>query len=167
MSCLWSWWWWCRFGLRFYHCCIVGCCGGGGGCGCGGDIISYRIIPYHTMSYHFYTRSISQKTPRRVSSQDSQEGGDDHDDGDTSGVRLLLTSPDASDAKDREVWCAPEEILAMLMAGVKVCVYVFFVMPFILDAYNLFAHQPGLWAVRQEEEGSSTPHWSFVSLFFL
>ncbi|CAN0051001.1 unnamed protein product [Pylaiella littoralis] len=55
----------------------------------------------------------------KVSPEDSKVGGEDHDDGDTSGVRLLLTSPDASDAKDREVWCTPEEVLAMLLAGVK------------------------------------------------
>lgn len=56
----------------------------------------------------------------RVSSEDPEDIGEDHDDGDTSGVRVLLTSPDASDAKDREIWCTPEEVLAMLLAGVKV-----------------------------------------------
>lgn len=50
----------------------------------------------------------------------SKEATDDQDDGDTSGVRLLLTSPDATETKDREVWVTPEEVLAMLLAGVKV-----------------------------------------------
>ncbi|CAN0023589.1 unnamed protein product, partial [Ectocarpus fasciculatus] len=54
-----------------------------------------------------------------VSPVESKEAADDQDDGDTSGVRVLLTSPDASEAKDREVWVTPEEVLAMLLAGVK------------------------------------------------
>lgn len=54
----------------------------------------------------------------RVSAEDSQ----DAEDVDGSGVKLLLTSPDASDAKDKEVWCSPEEVLAMLLAGVKVTI---------------------------------------------
>lgn len=63
--------------------------------------------------------------PPRVSSEDPKDAAaatedQNEDDGDTSGVRLLLTSPDASDAKDREVWCTPEEVLAMLLEGVKV-----------------------------------------------
>lgn len=59
--------------------------------------------------------SLSSRYPR-VSSDGSQEA----DDADTSGVRLLLSSPKSSDTKDKEVWCTPEEILAMLLAGVKV-----------------------------------------------
>eukprot|EP00903_Cladosiphon_okamuranus_P011185 g10554.t1 len=59
----------------------------------------------------------------KVASEDPNEAvaddDDQPDDGDTSGVLLLLTSPEASDAKDREVWCTPEEVLAMLLAGVK------------------------------------------------
>lgn len=52
----------------------------------------------------------------RVSAESSHEA----EDAETSGVRLLLTSPDASEDKDKEVWCTPEEVLAMLLAGVKV-----------------------------------------------
>eukprot|EP00752_Nemacystus_decipiens_P003644 g3358.t1 len=57
----------------------------------------------------------------KVASEDPKDAAaeDPQDDGDTSGVRLLLTSPDAADDKDREVWCTPEEVLAMLLAGVK------------------------------------------------
>ncbi|CAM9886314.1 unnamed protein product, partial [Ectocarpus sp. 8 AP-2014] len=54
-----------------------------------------------------------------VSSVEPKEATDDQDDGDTSGVRVLLTSPDAAETKDREVWVTPEEVLAMLLAGVK------------------------------------------------
>ncbi len=64
----------------------------------------------------------------RVAPEDSQEAAaataGEEDEGDTSGVRLLLASPDAADAKDRELWCTPEEVLAMLLAGVKVGGYV-------------------------------------------
>ncbi|CAN0215799.1 unnamed protein product [Ectocarpus sp. 6 AP-2014] len=55
----------------------------------------------------------------KVSSVESKGATDDQDDGDTSGVRVLLTSPDAAESKDREVWVTPEEVLAMLLAGVK------------------------------------------------
>ncbi|CAM9953478.1 unnamed protein product, partial [Laminaria digitata] len=52
----------------------------------------------------------------KVSPENSQEA---EEDAETSGVRVLLISPDASDAKDKEVWCTPEEVLGVLLAGVK------------------------------------------------
>lgn len=68
------------------------------------------VPSHHSLSY-FYVDTIV-----RVSAEDSQEP----DDAETSGVRVRLTSPDASDDKDKEVWCTAEEVLAMLLVGVKV-----------------------------------------------
>lgn len=42
------------------------------------------------------------------------------EDAETSGVRVLLKSPDAVEDKDKEVWVTAEEVLAMLLSGVKV-----------------------------------------------
>ncbi|CAM9918385.1 unnamed protein product [Ascophyllum nodosum] len=47
------------------------------------------------------------------------ENSTEAEDAESSGVKVLLSSPEAKDSKDREVWCSPEEILAMLIAGVK------------------------------------------------
>ena len=52
----------------------------------------------------------------RIAPENSTEA----EDAESSGVKVLLSSPEAKDSKDREVWCSPEEILAMLIAGVKV-----------------------------------------------
>lgn len=52
----------------------------------------------------------------RVSPEDSQ----DAEDAETSGVRVLIKSPNAVEAKDKEVWITAEEVVAMLLAGIKV-----------------------------------------------
>ena len=82
---------------------------------------SYCTYRPETATNHTASRRAAPPA-HRVASEDPKEAAaeDQHDDGDTSGVRLLLTSPDASETKDREVWCTPEEVLAMLLAGVKV-----------------------------------------------
>lgn len=66
--------------------------------------------------FSFCFSPICTRLPRRVSAEDSQ----DPEDAETSGVRVLLASPDALEAKDKEVWCTVEELLAMLLVGVKV-----------------------------------------------
>ncbi|CAM9600529.1 unnamed protein product, partial [Choristocarpus tenellus] len=45
---------------------------------------------------------------------------EDPEDEDTAGVRVKVTSPLAAEEKDQSIWLTVEEVLAILLAGVKV-----------------------------------------------
>lgn len=101
----------------------------------------------------------------------ASENSTDAEDAECSGVKILLTSREAKETKDQEVWCSPEEILAMLIAGVKVKMKMegnkktHFFLPLYLCVANSYGSKS--WQSRMYRDKTHPTLWYLISISIL